>query len=94
MRCVSFCTAVSYRLDALSEHFRRKRYLFKLSKTVLYVTKASSDWHIYFFNHGCFVAWGLKKSQEAYYLIGRKFGGGGLLRGGRVGAGVLETSIK
>lgn len=68
MRCVSFCTAANYRLDALGDYFRRKRYLSKLYRNVLYVTKPGTNWGMYFFNHGCFVTWGLKKREEQHYI--------------------------
>lgn len=64
MRCVSFCTAANYKLNLLAEFFRTKRYIAKLFRNVLYVTKQDKPIDIFFFNHGCFVTWNLSKKQE------------------------------
>jgi len=64
MRCISFCTAASYRLLALADFFRSRHYVAKLFRNVLYVTKNNKDIDIFLFNHGCFVTWGLRKKQE------------------------------
>ncbi|MES2998011.1 MAG: RMD1 family protein [Pseudomonadota bacterium] len=64
MRCISFCTAASYKLSALADFFRSRHYVAKLFRNVLYVTKNNKDIDIFLFNHGCFVTWGLRKKQE------------------------------
>ena len=64
MRCISFCTAASYQLSALADFFRSHHYIAKLFRNVLYVTKHNKNMDIFFFNHGCFVTWGLRKKQE------------------------------
>ena len=64
MRCISFCTAASYKLSALADFFRSRHYSAKLFRNVLYVTKNNRDMDIFLFNHGCFVTWGLRKKQE------------------------------
>jgi uncharacterized Rmd1/YagE family protein len=64
MRCVSFCTAANYKLTLLAEFFRTKRYIAKLFRNVLYVTKQDKPIDLFFFNHGCFVTWNLSKQQE------------------------------
>ncbi len=68
MRCLSFCTAVSYRLPLLAEFFRTQHYATKFFRNVLHVTRSCSKSHIFFFNHGCFVTWGSSKAQEAILL--------------------------
>ena len=64
MRCVSFCTANSYKLGALADFFKARQYSAKLFRNVLYVTNATKQMDIFLFNHGCFVTWGLSKKQE------------------------------
>lgn len=63
-RCVSFCTAGSYDLLGLANFFKKKGYFTRLSRDVLQVSNAKRQGDIFFFNHGCFVAWGFKKSFE------------------------------
>lgn len=68
MRCISFCTAASYKLSALADFFRSRHYTAKVFRNVLYVTKNKQDVDIFLFNHGCFVTWGLRKKQEKKLL--------------------------
>jgi uncharacterized Rmd1/YagE family protein len=68
MRCVSFCTAASYDLTALATTFKRKGYVIRLSKDVLNISSVDTPVDIFFFNHGSFVCWGLKKRQEQKWL--------------------------
>ncbi|MDQ8038836.1 MAG: RMD1 family protein [Rickettsiella sp.] len=68
MRCISFCTAASYKLSALADFFRSRHYIAKLFRNVLYVTKKHKNIDIFFFNHGCFVTWNLRKKQEEELL--------------------------
>ena len=63
-RCVSFCTAGSYDLLALSTFFRKKGFFTRLLRDVLHVTNLKRPGDIFFFNHGCFVCWGFKKKFE------------------------------
>ena len=63
-RCVSFCTAASYDLLGLLSHFKKRGYFTRLSRDVLHVSSAKRGGDVFFFNHGCFVAWGFKKSFE------------------------------
>jgi uncharacterized Rmd1/YagE family protein len=67
MRCVSFCTARSYDLPALANSFKRKDYLTRLSRDVLYVTSLKKSMDIFFFSHG-FVIWGMSKRQEQKWI--------------------------
>jgi len=65
MRCMSFCTAASYKLTSIAEFYRSKRYNVKsFRNNVLQVTKPNKSGEIFFFNHGCCIMWGLRKEQE------------------------------
>lgn len=64
LRCVSFCTAGSYDLLGMSIFFKKKGYFTRLSRDVLHVTNIKRPGDLFFFNHGCFVSWGFKKSFE------------------------------
>lgn len=68
LRCVSFCTARSYDLQALANSFKRKDFLTRLTRDVLYVTNLKKPADIFFFNHGSFVCWGLNKRQEQKWV--------------------------
>lgn len=68
MRCVSFCTASSYKLNEMAEFFKNKQYRAKLFRNVLYVHRVDSHGEIFFFQHGCFVMWGLYKTAEKTLL--------------------------
>lgn len=68
LRCVAFCTARSYDIAALNHFFKRKGYLTKLSRDVLYVVHPKKAGDIFFFNHGSFVTWGLSRRQEQSML--------------------------
>jgi len=69
MRCISFCTAASYKLGALADFFRSHQYTAKLFRNVLYITKNGKEIDIFLFNHGCFVIWGSTKKQEEKLII-------------------------
>lgn len=64
LRCISFCTAESYDLLGISSYFRKKGYVTRLSRDALHVTNIKKQGDIFFFNHGCFVCWGFKRSFE------------------------------
>lgn len=64
LRCVSFCTAGSYDLLGMSIFFKKKGYFTRLSRDVLHVTNLKRPGDLFFFNYGCFVSWGFKKSFE------------------------------
>jgi uncharacterized Rmd1/YagE family protein len=67
-RCVSFCTAVSYDLSALGNAVKRREYYTKLSRDVLHIKNIKKSYDIFFFNHGCFVCWGLTRKQEQKWV--------------------------
>jgi len=63
LRCDSFCTAGSYDLLGIASFFKKKGYFTHLSKDYLHVTNTKrQEGDIFFFNYGCFVCWGFKKS--------------------------------
>lgn len=69
MRCVSFCTAGSYDLNGLANSFKRsKAYIVKQSRDVVHIISTKKLADIFFFSHGSFVCWGLKKSQEQKFI--------------------------
>jgi uncharacterized Rmd1/YagE family protein len=68
MRCVAYCTASSYDLAGLASAFKRKGYTSKLSRDVFHISSNDSPVDLFFFNHGSFVSWGLKKHQELKWL--------------------------
>lgn len=64
LRCISFCTAGSYDILGLANFFKKKGYFTRLSRDVLHVVNLKKPGDIFFFNFGCFVCWGFKKSFE------------------------------
>lgn len=69
MRCVSFCTAGGYDLAGIMNFFKRKgHYIVKQNRDVVQVTNVKKHADIFFFNHGSFVCWGLKRNQEQKIL--------------------------
>jgi uncharacterized Rmd1/YagE family protein len=68
MRCVSFCTAGSYKLAAIADFFKAKRYLVTTYRNVLHITRPTHKADIFFFANGCFVAWQLGKKGEQILL--------------------------
>lgn len=68
MRCVSFCTARSYSLNGLTNYFRSKKFPTKLYRNVLHVSVPHESADIFFFTHGCFVSWNLKRKNELKLL--------------------------
>lgn len=63
-RCTSFCTADRYNLTKMASFFKKKGYHLRFSKDVLHVANVKKPGDLFFFNHGCFVAWGFKKIFE------------------------------
>lgn len=68
MRCVSYCTAKSYKLTAVNNHFKGKKYVTKLSRNVLYVAIPQEEVDLFFFSHGCLVSWNLPHNKEQALL--------------------------
>lgn len=64
MRCVSFCTAINYSLNRLNNHFKSKKYPTKISRNVLHVAMPEKHADLFFFSHGCFVSWNLRRTEE------------------------------
>lgn len=63
-RCVSFCTADSYDLLGIANFFKKKGYFTRISRDILHVSNLKRPGDLFFFNHGCIVSWGFKKSFE------------------------------
>lgn len=61
-RCSAFCTADSYDLVGIANFFKKKGYFTRISRDALHVANIKRPGDIFFFNHGCFVCWGFKKS--------------------------------
>lgn len=68
MRCVSFCTAGSYKLTALADFFKANRHRVKAYRNILHVANPAERIDIFFFSNGCFVTWGVRKAQEKQLL--------------------------
>jgi uncharacterized Rmd1/YagE family protein len=68
MRCVAYGTASAYDLTALSNSFKRKGFTSKLARDVFHISSIDSPIDLFFFNHGSFVCWGLKRYQEKKWL--------------------------
>jgi uncharacterized Rmd1/YagE family protein len=64
LRCGAFCTADSYDLLGLASFFKRRGYFTRISRDFLHVSNLKKPGDIIFFNYGCFVSWGFKKSFE------------------------------
>ena len=60
-RCVAYCTASSYNLLNLMSYFKKRGYFTRLSRDVLHVTNLKRQGDLFFFQYGCFVAWGFKR---------------------------------
>lgn len=67
-RCDSYATANSYDLLGLASFFKRKGFFTRLSKDILHVANLKKPGDIFFFNYGCFVCWGFKKSFQERLL--------------------------
>jgi uncharacterized Rmd1/YagE family protein len=68
MRCVSFCTAKAYSLSDLSNYFKSQKLSIKIYRNVMHVSIPTKFADIFFFSHGCFVSWNLKKKNELALL--------------------------
>ena len=64
LRCGSFCTSDSYDLLGLASFFKKKGYFTRISRDFLHVSNLKKPGDIFFFNYGCLVSWGFKKSFE------------------------------
>src|SRR5206468_4309940 len=68
MRCVSFCTARAYSLNGLTNLYKNKKLITKLYRNVLHISDPAEEADIFFFSHGCFVSWNLKRKNELILL--------------------------
>lgn len=68
MRCVSFCTAESYKLSAIAAFFKAKGYAVKQYRKVLHLIDLLEAGDVFIFSYGCVVTWGLKHHREKWIL--------------------------
>jgi uncharacterized Rmd1/YagE family protein len=68
MRCLAFCTASSYQLEELSQFFQKQNYRQQQFRNVLHIQNSEKTENAFFFQHGCFVTWGLSHAQENLLL--------------------------
>lgn len=68
MRCVSFCTADSYKLPAIVTFFKNQGVSCKQYRKVLHIVDPVQNGDIFVFGYGCVVTWGLTHSRELWIL--------------------------
>lgn len=72
MRCTSFCSAESYRIDEFAKFLRSEGYEPKFYDDVIHIevpsanSDSSSD--AFYFPYGCLVAWNMSEEQEIQML--------------------------
>ncbi len=64
MRCVAFCTARSYDLPALANSFKRKDYIIKQARDVVYITSLKKSAMVFFFNQVLWCAGALRVDKS------------------------------
>jgi uncharacterized Rmd1/YagE family protein len=67
-RCISYCTANGYNLADLAQYFKKRGYEVRMSRDFVHVARDNKKTDVFFFNHGCFVSWGLTKRHEQKIL--------------------------
>ncbi len=67
MRCISYCTARGFQLNAIASFFKNKQYQTKFYRNVLHLSKTGLD-DIFLFQQGCVVVWGLTRKAELSLL--------------------------
>lgn len=65
-RCIAYCTAENYHLDSLRHIFKSQDCKLGNLRNVLHICYTEAE--LFFFPHGCFVAWGLSYAQEQSIL--------------------------
>lgn len=70
MRCSSYCTANSYRIDDLARYLRSEGYEPKFYGDVIHIRKDSDGdkGDAFFFPYGCVIIWGLSEEEESLFL--------------------------
>jgi uncharacterized Rmd1/YagE family protein len=68
MRCVSFCTAESYKLPQIATFLKSQGYNVKQYRKLLHINHPYQTGDIFVFTFGCLVLWGLKRKTEAELL--------------------------
>ena len=66
MRCSSFCTADTYKIDDFSKYLRTEGYEPKFYDDVIHIQKSEADGlgDAFFFPYGCIITWGLDEEGE------------------------------
>lgn len=70
MRCSSYCTAESYRIDDLARYLRSEGYEPKFYDDVIHIRKSvgEGEGDIFFFPYGCTITWGLSEEEDTSVL--------------------------
>jgi len=70
MRCSSYCTADSYRIDDLARYLRSEGYEPKFYDDVIHIRKSSVEGQgdAFFFPYGCVITWGFSEEEDARIL--------------------------
>lgn len=71
MRCLSYCTAAEYKMDALASYLLEKNFAIKYFDDIIYITikdKNNNDIDIFIFPFGCITIWGGDENQENLIL--------------------------
>jgi uncharacterized Rmd1/YagE family protein len=70
MRCSSYCTASTYRIDDLAKLLREKDLDPKFYDDVIHIERMDEGGkgHVFFFPYGCVVFWGLETDLESEFL--------------------------
>ncbi|MEI8295248.1 MAG: RMD1 family protein [Alphaproteobacteria bacterium] len=70
MRCSSYCTADSYRIDDLARYLRSAGYEPKFYDDVIHIRKSSveNEGDAFFFPYGCVITWGFSEEEDERIL--------------------------
>jgi uncharacterized Rmd1/YagE family protein len=69
MRCVSYCTARSYQISAMTNFFKNQPgHQTKLYRDVLHLSFLYKRGDVFCFPQGCIVLWGLRRHEEIALL--------------------------
>ncbi len=68
MRCLACCTSINYPLKIIEKSIREQGYAYQYFQNVLHFFNIEKKEDIFFFQHGCFVSWGLSKLKEQWVL--------------------------
>lgn len=70
MRCSSYCTAESYKIDELARYLRSEGYEPKFYDDVIHIHRSfdEEEGDIFFFPYGCVITWGLSEEEDTTIL--------------------------